>query len=129
MKLQTPSAGTTENARIDLWLKHVCLFKHRVDATEACKGGLVKLNGNRTKPAASIKPGDVVEITGDHYRKVVVLDIPRGNVAKPVARTMYREETPEQPTRDVIDLTFGERDRGTGRPTKRDRRDMDKWKW
>ena len=42
--------------RIDLWLKYVCLVKHRADATEACKGGHVKLNGQRVKPAATVRP-------------------------------------------------------------------------
>jgi ribosome-associated heat shock protein Hsp15 len=127
MKLQNDK-GSADSSRIDLWLKLVCLFKHRSDATEACKGGLVKINGNRIKPSASVKPGDTVEMTGDHYRKVVVLDLPRGNVAKEVARTLYRDETPVEPKKEV-DLSIAERDRGTGRPTKRDRREIEKWKW
>jgi ribosome-associated heat shock protein Hsp15 len=109
MKLQNEKSG--DSGRIDLWLKLVCLFKHRSDATDACKGGLVKLNGNRIKPSASVKPGDTVELTGEHYRKVVVLELPKGNVSK------------------EVDLSIAERDRGTGRPTKRDRREIEKWKW
>ena len=118
-----------ERGRIDLWLKLVCLFKHRSEAADACKGGLVKINGNRIKPSASVKPGDLVELTGERYRKVVVLELPKGNVAKDVARTMYRDETPEEPKKDAIDAIFGDRDKGAGRPTKRDRREIDKWKW
>lgn len=117
----------SDRHRIDLWLKLVCLFKHRAEATEACKGGHVKVNGARIKPAAAIKEGDVVEFYhGDVYRKVVVQALPEGNVSKEVARTMYIDETPVR-EKDKIDLSTGIfRERGTGRPTKRDRRDLEK---
>jgi ribosome-associated heat shock protein Hsp15 len=115
-----------ERHRIDLWLKLVCLFKHRADATEACKGGKVKINGLRVKPATPVKEGDVVEFYdgGDHYRRVVVSALPATNVAKDVARTMYVDETPAREKVDV--LTTIVRERGAGRPTKKDRRDIDK---
>jgi len=51
----------SERHRIDVWLKLVCLVKHRNEATEACRGGHVKINGLRVKPAASVREGDVVE--------------------------------------------------------------------
>lgn len=115
----------SDRHRIDLWLKLVCLVKHRSDATEAVKGGHVKLNGLRTKPAASVKPGDVIELfAGEHYRKVVVSGLPEGNVSKEVARTMYVDETPERPKLEIPGGLF--RDRGLGRPTKKDRRDWEK---
>lgn len=116
------------NDRIDLWLKLVCLAKHRSDATEACRGGHVKVNGNRAKPASTVRIDDVIEITEPLYRKVVVLGIPAHSIAKPVARTMYRDETPERPKDELPHFGIGERDRGAGRPTKRERRDMEKWK-
>ena len=114
-----------ERHRIDHWLKHVCLFKHRVDATEACKGGHVKINGQRVKPAAPVREGDVVEFyLNDRFRKVVVTGLPESQLAKDVARTMYVDESPvqERPPQLVS------RERGMGRPTKKERRDMDKWK-
>ena len=126
MKLHS-EAHERDTGRIDLWLKLVCLFKHRSEAADACRGGLVKVNGSRIKPAQKVKPGDVIEITGDHYRKVVVLELPAGNVSKQIARTLYRDETPELPKKDVLDIVFGERERGAGRPTKRERRDIEKW--
>lgn len=77
-----------------------------------------------------MKVGDVVEITGDRYRKVVILEMPKGNVSKEKARTLYRDETPELPKEaTVTTIVPPARDRGTGRPTKRDRRDIEKWKW
>jgi ribosome-associated heat shock protein Hsp15 len=115
-----------ERPRIDTWLKLVCLFKHRADATEACKGGKVKINGNRVKPAAAVKEDDVVEFYdgGDHYRRVVVKQIPTTNVSKEAARTMYLDETPQQ----VRAIAPVERERGTGRPTKKDRREIERLK-
>src|ERR1051326_2952132 len=110
--------------RIDNWLKLVCLFKHRSDATEACKGGHVKINGLRVKPAASVKEGDVVEfLLNDRFRKVVVVALPVTNVSKAVSRTMYIDETPKQ---EVDILRTGLRERGSGRPTKRERRDIER---
>ncbi|HEX2060896.1 MAG TPA: RNA-binding S4 domain-containing protein, partial [Thermoanaerobaculia bacterium] len=80
----------SERHRIDTWLKLVCLFKHRADATEACKGGHVKINGQRVKPAAPVKEGDLVEFyQGTHFRRVVVQGLPESNVSKEVARTLY----------------------------------------
>ena len=110
--------------RIDLWLKHVCLFKHRSGATEACKGGHVKINGQRVKPAATVREGDVVEfLLDDRYRRVIVTGLPETNVPKAVARTMYVDETPKQ----EIDVTrIAMRERGSGRPTKRERRDIER---
>ena len=116
----------SQRHRIDNWLKHVCLFKHRVDATEACRGGRVKMNGQRVKPAAPVRENDVIEFyAGETLRRVVVTDIPRAQQAKEVARTMYVDETPVQVK---IDIVAGSRERGTGRPTKRERRDMEKWR-
>src|SRR5712692_9456452 len=50
----SPAKRMDERHRIDLWLKHVCLFKHRSQATDAIRGGLVKVNGQRVKPAAIV---------------------------------------------------------------------------
>jgi len=117
---------TSDRHRIDIWLKLVCLFKHRADATEACKGGHVKLNGLRVKPAATVKEGDTIEFyVGTHYRKVVVQALPATNVSKDVARTMYLDQTPVQPKPDAV-ATY--RERGAGRPTKKERRDIEKLK-
>ena len=116
-----------ERHRIDSWLKLVCLFKQRGDAADACRGGHVKVNGQRAKPATVVRAGDLIEYLGrdDRYHRVVVLGLPEGSIAKEVARTLYRDETPKQepdPLRMMI------RERGAGRPTKRDRREMEKWR-
>jgi ribosome-associated heat shock protein Hsp15 len=112
--------------RIDAWLKHVCLVKQRGDAADACRGGHVKINGQRVKPAAPVREEDIVEFMQDtHYRRVVVSGVPEKQLSKEDARTMYVDETPKQ----EVDLTrFGLRHRGSGRPTKRERRELDKIK-
>ena len=114
-----------ERHRIDHWLKLVCLFKQRGDAAEACRGGHVKINGQRVKPAAPVCEGDVIEFLGgdDRYRRVVVAGVPEGNVSKEVARTMYIDETPKQ---EVEIARSAMRERGSGRPTKRERRDIER---
>jgi len=126
--MERPFDSAQGKARIDIWLKLVCLFKHRTDATEACKGGKVKINDQRAKPAAAVKVGDVVEFYdgGDHYRRVVVQSIPTTNVSKEVARTMYVDETPARENADIVKAIF--RERGAGRPTKKDRRELENLK-
>jgi len=113
----------SQRHRIDNWLKYVCLFKHRGDATDACRGGRVKVNGQRVKPAAPVREEDVVEFySGETFRRVVVKGVPESQQAKELARTMYVDETPVQPKIDMGGAIS--RDRGTGRPTKRERREI-----
>ena len=112
--------------RIDAWLKHVCLLKQRSEAAEACRGGHVKINGQRVKPATAVREGDVIEfLHGTHYRRVVVTGVPESQLAKAVAKTMYIDETPKQ---EVDATRMAPRERGSGRPTKRERRELDKFR-
>lgn len=112
--------------RIDLWLKQVCLMKHRAEAAEQCRGGHVKINGQRVKPAAAVREGDVIEfLRGKQFRRVVVQGLPEHQVSKEVARTMYLDQTPKQEIEQAIGIF---RERGSGRPTKRQRREIDRLK-
>ena len=115
------------SARIDLWLKHACVVRHRTLATDACKGGLVKINGRRVKPSADVREGDVVELTEPRYRKLVVLAVPPKQASKEEARFLYRDETPEAPPEQVA-IRIAMREDGTGRPTKKERREIERWK-
>lgn len=115
-----------ERHRLDLWLKLACIYKHRSDATEACASGHVKLNGTRAKASSPVREGDVVEITDERVRRLVVLGLPEHTISKEVARTMYRDESPPPPAPQP---RLMERERGAGRPTKRERRELeDFWK-
>lgn len=116
-----------ERPRIDNWLKLVCLFKHRAEATEACRGGRVKVNGLRVKPAAPVHQGDVVEfLHNERFRRVIVTATPESQASKEAGRTMYIDESPEPAKQELSIGVF--RERGSGRPTKRDRRETDRLK-
>ena len=116
---------TSDRHRIDVWLKHVCLVRHRSDATDACRGGHVKINGQRVKPAAPVREGDLVELyAGEHYRRVIVAALPDRQASKEFARTLYVDETP---VREKVTLPVGNiRERGAGRPTKKERREIER---
>ena len=114
-----------ERHRIDHWLKLVCLFKHREEAAEACRGGHVKINGQRVKPAAPVKEDDVIEfLYNDRFRRVIAVVLPDAQLSKEIGRTAYIDESPAPVVQPVAAGSF--RDRGTGRPTKKDRREMEK---
>ena len=118
----------SDRHRIDTWLKHVCLFKHRTGATETCKGGHVKINGQRAKASSIVKEGDVIEYyADDRDRKVIVVSVPEAQQAKDVARAMYVDESPPPVERLGRGVTMV-RDRGAGRPTKRERREIERFK-
>ena len=122
--IMRPIISMDERHRIDLWLKHVCLFKHRSQATDALRGGLVKVNGQRVKPATVVQEGDVIEwFAGENLRRVVVQAVPPGQQSKESARTMYLDQSPPPAPREAVTVF---RDRGAGRPTKKERRDIEK---
>jgi ribosome-associated heat shock protein Hsp15 len=108
-------------------LKFVCLFKHRGEAAEACRGGLVKVNGQRVKPAAPVRERDVIEfLQGEWLRRVVVVALPETQASKEAARTMYLDESPPPPPREFKPIVS--RERGSGRPTKKERREIEKFR-
>jgi ribosome-associated heat shock protein Hsp15 len=123
---------TGEPVRIDKWLWAARFFKTRSAAQQAIEGGKVKLNGERTKPAKDLKPGDqlVIHIRGYEWNiEVLQLSSQRGPAT--VARTLYAESAESQAKRA---LEVEKRRRFNepastiqGRPTKRDRRVLDRW--
>jgi ribosome-associated heat shock protein Hsp15 len=115
--------------RIDKWLWAVRIFKTRTLAAEACKKGKVLIAGIQVKPSRNVKVGDVIGIKRNpvlYSLKVVALTENRMN-AKLVPEFMENVTTPDQ--LEMAELTRiaaqNNRDRGTGRPTKKDRRDID----
>jgi ribosome-associated heat shock protein Hsp15 len=112
--------------RVDTWIWSVRLARSRSAASTACKGGHVRVNGNRVKPAHLVRPGDEVRVRqGDRDRIVVVTKVIAKRVGAPVAIECYIDNSPPPPTREMV-APVGTRDRGAGRPTKRDRRSIDK---
>lgn len=115
------------SVRVDAWTWSVRLYPSRTKAAAACRGGHVKINGEAAQPAKSVVPGDRVQVTGASGR-VRILEVVKTvskRVGAPVAATCYIDHSPPPPPREVL-ASQPRRDRGTGRPTKRDRRQMDK---
>lgn len=116
-----------ESTRVDRWLWAVRLTKTRPDAASACRGGQVKVNGRQAKPSTMVSPGDEVRArVGDTTKIVQVSRIIQKRVGAADAITCYLDRTPPPPP--TVSMPVGIRDRGAGRPTKRDRRLLDKWR-
>lgn len=121
-----------DRTRLDKWLWAARFFKHRSAATEAVDGGKVKLNGAAVKPAREVKVGDRLDITvGEDTRTVLVRAIADKRGSATVAQTLYEEtaESVEARARAHELRKFAAAPGADlhGRPTKRDRRRMDRF--
>lgn len=116
-------------ARIDKWLWAARIFKTRTIAAEACKKGRVNINGAQAKPSRMIKPGDIINVKKSPitYSFKVLQAIEKRVGAKLVPEIMENVTSPEQ--YELLEMSkisgFIDRARGTGRPTKKDRRSLD----
>jgi len=118
--------GSGESVRVDSWIWSVRLVKTRSMGATACRGGHVRVNGERVKPAYAVHVGDEVRLRhAGRERIVVVKRVIRKRVGAPVAAECYVDNSPPPPPREIV-APAGIRDRGAGRPTKRDRREMDR---
>ncbi|GGK58067.1 RNA-binding S4 domain-containing protein [Streptomyces flaveus] len=123
-KAAAPANG--ETVRADSWIWSVRLVKTRSMGATACRGGHVRVNGERVKPAHALRVGDEVRLRqGIRERVVVVKRLIRKRVGAPVAAECYIDNSPPPPPREAV-APAGIRDRGTGRPTKRDRRELER---
>ena len=112
--------------RVDKWLWAVRLYKTRTAATEACRGGHVRVNQASAKPATMVKPGDTVrDRTEGRERVVEVARVIEKRTGAPAAAGCYIDRSPPPPPREAIPVGFS-RERGSGRPTKKDRRQLDR---
>lgn len=113
------------SARVDSWLWAIRVYKSRSAATTACRAGHVKVNGDRAKAAQPVKPGDEVRVRISGFDRVLVVTQPIvKRVAATVAAAAYVDNSPPLPTPEEVALA-PRRDRGAGRPTKRERREID----
>lgn len=113
-------------ARLDVWLWSVRLAKTRSAANKAISGGHVRLNGDPVKPAHIVVPGDVVTVREPGWeRRYEVTQVISKRVGAPVAQTCYIDQSPPKPEY-LVSGPVARRDRGAGRPTKRDRREIDR---
>ncbi|MDH6114516.1 ribosome-associated heat shock protein Hsp15 [Kitasatospora sp. MAP12-15] len=112
--------------RVDSWIWSVRLTKTRALAAAACRAGHVRVNGERVKPAQAVRPGDEVRMRQDGRERIVVVkDTVRKRVGAAVAVECFIDNSPPPPAHGDA-APSGLRDRGTGRPTKRDRRDLER---
>lgn len=117
--------------RLDKWLHVARAFKTRTQATNACDLGRVRVNGGVAKPHKSLTLDDKVEIElGDWTRTLVVKELRDKPLPKDEAKRLFEDLSPPRPQLDAIDRMArrapGIRDRGTGRPTKKERRELDR---
>ena len=121
-----------EELRIDKWLWCARLFKTRTLAADACKGGKVKVNEVSMKPSHDVKVGEVISVQLGQLHKVVeVLSIPKSRVSPKDVVNIYVDRTPAEEYERIEFMHAYKaeyRDRGAGRPTKKDRRILDKLK-
>lgn len=121
-----------EKLRIDKYLWSIRLFKTRSLATEACRAGKIKLEGQNIKPSYTVKVGEVFSVQKGIERKIIkVLDLLERRVDAKTAVLFYEDITPIEETlayKSVFQAPILRRDRGSGRPTKKDRREIDSLK-
>ena len=121
--------GENDKLRIDKYLWAIRLFKTRSLATDACKAGRVKLNGQNLKPSAIVKVGEVYQVSKGIEKKIIeVVELLYNRAESKIAVTKYKDLTPVEETqafKSVFHAPSLQRDRGTGRPTKKDRRETD----
>ncbi len=123
-----------EKVRIDKWLWSVRIYKSRTQATSACKSGKVSIGSNNVKPSQLIERGEIVQVKKNGFNlQFKVIDLIQKRVGAPLAQKCYEDITSEEELRKYEDWYVGKsgverREKGTGRPTKKERREIDEFK-
>lgn len=115
-----------EFVRIDRWLCATRLYKTRSLCQKACSGGLVKLNGESVRASHPVRPGD--EVRAEAPRGLViwrVVGLAEKRLSASLAAELYQDHSPPPPPREE---RVAPRERGTGRPTKNERRALERWR-
>ncbi|HXU45917.1 MAG TPA: RNA-binding S4 domain-containing protein [Thermoanaerobaculia bacterium] len=120
------------SVRLDKWLQVARVFKTRTAATHACTLGRVAVNGQGSKPHRALALGDRVEVAqGDWQRVLIVRELADRPLPKAEAARLFEDLSPPRPELDPIQRLLrrppSRRAAGTGRPTKRDRREIERW--
>ncbi len=122
--------NSPQTERLDKWLWAVRLFRTRSLATDACRSGSVAVNGRPAKPSHAVHPGEIIGVRqGLIQRTIHVRAVPAGRVGAKLAATFCEDRTPpaefEKARTQRVQQILA-RARGSGRPTKRDRRRIDR---
>lgn len=122
-----------EAIRLDKYLWAVRLYKTRSLATDACRTGHIRMNGQPLKPSHEINVGEVYELTIEQLHKVIEVKELLGNrVGAKLVENYMIDRTPQEEydrIQFIRQYSFEKRDRGSGRPTKRDRREIEDFKY
>ncbi|MBQ4285756.1 MAG: RNA-binding S4 domain-containing protein [Bacteroidales bacterium] len=118
-----------DSVRVDKYIWAIRLFKTRSEATDACKGNKVKVGGQPAKPSREVKSGDTIEVRkGAVVMTYKVKAILENRVGAKLVPEYAENLTPEDELAKMhapVETFFVRRDRGAGRPTKKERREMD----
>lgn len=118
-----------EEVRLDKYLWAIRAFKTRTEAADACNGGKIRLNGNDVKPSKAVHVGDTLTVRKGSvlytYRAVALTDKRQGAAKVPEYAENLTPQSELDKLKAPVETFFLKRDRGAGRPTKRDRREMD----
>jgi ribosome-associated heat shock protein Hsp15 len=129
MSGQNSNTSITGAVRLDKWLWAARCFKTRRLSSDACAAGHVKLNGNSAKASKMVHVGDRLFVRtpgGDRELEIIALGDRRGPAS--VARTLYHDHTPAPPPKSELERPIAARGRGMGRPSKRERRLLEKFR-
>ena len=121
------------SVRLDKWLQVARVFKSRSRATRACTLGRVRVNDSKAKPHRTLALEDRIEIDLRDWTRIVVVKVLRDRtVPKKDAEALYEDLSPPRPVLGPLERLLKrapvERERGKGRPTKRERRDQDRFR-
>lgn len=124
----------TDKIRIDKWLWAVRIFKSRTLATDTVKRGKASINGKIAKPSSVVNKGDTVRVAKNGFNlQFEVVEVIKKRVGAAIAQNCYTDHTPAEELNKYQDWFIGRnsgefREKGAGRPTKRDRRDLSSFK-
>ena len=123
-----------DKVRIDKWLWSVRIYKSRTLATDACKAGKVRVGGEAVKPSYMLPVGEVVVVKKDGFQwQYKALQLIEKRVGAPIAATCYEDVTPIEERNKYTEWftnsmgNIGKREKGEGRPTKKERREIDRF--
>ena len=115
-----------ESMRIDTWLWATRHVKSRSQATSAARAGHVKINGESVKAAQKVRVGDEVRLRVEGFDRVLIVrKLLAKRLGSPFAKLCYEDLSEPRPR---LGVAFAQRERGSGRPTKKERRDMEKFR-
>ncbi len=117
--------------RVDKYLWCIRYFKTRSISTKACKEGKIRVNGDIVKPSREVYPADKITVRKNQINyELLILDLPDSRLGAKLVDIYRKDTTPSEALQKLDLLKYSKeyyRKKGTGRPTKKDRRDIDEW--